>query len=124
MKTAPDILLVEDDVWLAELYMRTLQEAGFTYRHVPDGLAGIEAMDEAVPDVVVLDIFLPGPNGLVLLHEMQSYADLSALPVIVCTNSTTALPASSLAAYGVKSILDKSEMQPRNLVAAVRRALA
>ena len=120
---APDVLLIEDDVWLAELYMRTLKGAGCTVRHATDGVAGIRAMDESIPDVVILDIFLPGPNGLVLLHEMQSYSDLSTLPVIVCTNSTAAFPSRALAAYGVKGILDKSEMQPSDLVAAVRRVL-
>lgn len=123
MKKPWHVLVIEDDIWLAELYIRTLEAAGFVVRHVADGLAGMKAMDELLPDVVILDIFLPGPNGLVLLHEMQSHTDLSALPVIVCTNSTATLSADALTVYGVRSVLDKSDMHPVDLVAAVRRVL-
>lgn len=123
MRTTSTVLIIEDDAWFAEQNARILREAGFAVQHAADGLAGIEAIDTSAPDVIVLDIFLPGPNGLVLLHEMQSYTDLSALPVIVCTNSSAAIPLGTLAAYGVKSVLDKGAMQPSDLVAAVRRVL-
>jgi CheY-like chemotaxis protein len=123
MKRNATILVVEDDVWFAEQHLRTLQGAGFKAKHVTDGIAAIQALDESLPDVIVLDIFLPGPNAFVLLHEMQSYADLSALPVIICTGSVPAIHKNVLAAYGVTSILDKAVMQPDDLVAAVRRVL-
>ena len=123
MKQVVDVLVIEDDSWYAELFMRTLTKAGFTARHAGDGLAAIRAVDEAVPDVVVLDVFLPGPNGFVLLHEMQSYTDLAAIPVVICTNSTGLLSTHVLEAYGVRTVLDKSEMQPHDLVASIKRVL-
>lgn len=123
MKKPTTILIIEDDAWLAEHYSRTLEQAGYETRHAGDALAGIAAIDETMPDVVVLDVFLPGPNALVLLHEMQSHTDLSALPVVVCTNNPIALPPDSLRAYGVRQVLDKGEMRPSDLVAAIRRVL-
>lgn len=121
MKPTSSVLIIEDDSWFAEQQMRLLKAAGFSVRCVADGLAGIEAIDASAPDVIVLDMFLPGPNALVLLHEMQSHADLSAIPVIICTNSASILSARSLAAYGVKTVLDKATMAPNDLVAAVKR---
>ncbi len=124
MKAAPSVLIIEDDTWFAEQHMRTLRAAGFAVRHATDGLAGMEAVDALVPDVIVLDMFLPGPNALVLLHEMQSHTDLSSIPVIICTNNANAISKSTPAAYGVKHVLDKGTMQPGDLVAAVKRVLS
>lgn len=123
MKAAPSILIVEDDTWFAEQHMRTLSSAGFSVRHAANGLAGMEAIDVLLPDVIVLDMFLPGPNALVLLHELQSHTDLANIPVIICTNSSSAIPIGTLQAYGVKQVLDKGIMQPNDLIAAIRRVL-
>jgi DNA-binding response OmpR family regulator len=118
MTKASSVLIVEDDDWFAEQQMRTLAGAGFTVTHVPHGLAAIEALDRFKPDILVLDIFLPGPNALALLH-----ADLAQLPIIVCSNSAADVPEGALTEYGVSCVIDKTSMQPVDLVAAVRREL-
>jgi DNA-binding response OmpR family regulator len=123
MKTPLTVLVIEDDPWFAEQHMRTLEHAGFRVRQASDAVAGMAAIDEDLPDAVVLDMFLPGPNALVLLHEMQSYSDLAQLPIIVCSNSTFNLTPDTRAAYGVAAVLDKGTMKPQDLVAAVRRVL-
>lgn len=119
----PSVLIIEDDTWFAEQQTRILQKAGYTVRHVTNGLEGIEAIDDMRPDVIVLDMLLPGPNALVLLHEIQSHADLSSLPVIICTSASAQLSSEALAAYGVTDVLDKADMAPVDIVAAIRRAL-
>ncbi len=124
MKQPAKVLIIEDDPWFAEQQSRALTNAGFQVEQVPDGLAGIAALDKGLPSAVILDIFLPGPNAFVLLHEMQSYTDLSALPVILCTGSADDISLEAVAPYGVVSILDKGSMHPSDLAAAVRRALA
>ena len=122
-KHQPSVLVVEDDSWFAEQQLRTLRGAGFDARHASDGLRGMEEIDEALPDVVILDIFLPGPNALVLLHEIQSHADLRELPIIVCSNSVADVPLEKLKDYGVVGMLDKGSMTPADLIAAVKRVL-
>ncbi len=123
MKNSQTILVIEDDPWFAEQHLRVLKKANFNTMHAPDGIAAISMFDEALPDAVVLDIFLPGPNAMVLLHEMQSHADLSMLPVIICTGSASDISLERLASYGVVDVLDKNTMQPGDVVSAVRRVL-
>lgn len=123
MKSTPSILIIEDDTWFAEQNIRTLSSAGFSVRHAANGLAGMEAIDALTPDVIILDMFLPGPNALVLLHELQSHTDLSNIPVIICTNSSSAIPVGTLQAYGVNQVLDKGTMEPNDLIAAIRRVV-
>lgn len=123
MTKAQTVLVIEDDPWFAGQHIRMLQAAGFACEHASNGVEGIKALDRAVPDAVVLDLFLPGPNGLALLHEMKSYTDLSRLPVIVCTSSTSRISSERLAPYGVVALIDKGTMGPDDVVKAVRRVL-
>ena len=119
----PTILLVEDDPWLAELEVATLQKAGYTVSHAPHAPAAIVAVDEAIPDVLILDVLLTGTTAFALLNELQSYADTAEIPVVLCTNMAESLPDEQLETYGVRRVVDKSRMHPDDLVAAVRSVL-
>lgn len=123
MSKEPFVLVVEDDEWMARQHIRTLNLAGMQAEYVSHALAAMDALDVRVPAVIVLDVLLPGPNAFTLLHELRSHADLAMIPVVLCTNSADNLVNNDLSAYGVKAILDKTIMQPRDLVAAVRRVL-
>ena len=83
----------------------------------------MDMIDKHHPHAIVLDIFMPGPNGIVLLHEMRSHSDLANIPVIVCSNSASDIPHGNLAKYGVMAVLDKTTMHPDDIVTAVRRVL-
>src|SRR5690606_6736489 len=107
----------------AEQYQRVLGDAGYLVRYAADGIAAMGLIDESLPDVIILDIFLPGPNAFVLLHELQSYADLRTMPVIICSNRAADLRTAQLKQYGVVDVLDKGRMRPVDLVASVRRVL-
>jgi twitching motility two-component system response regulator PilH len=118
------ILLVEDDVWMAEQTVHNLESAlGCTVYTASNGIEAMDEIDARTPDVIVLDIFMPGPNGLVLLHELQSHTDLAKIPVIVCSNSVADLPSKELTHYGVVNVLNKTTMHPEDLVAAVKKVL-
>ena len=116
------VLYIDDDVWLCDLMLARLKQAGYEAVAASNGVEGMMKIDEGQPDVIVLDLFMPGPNGLVLLHELQSYSDLAQIPVILCTNSVSDIPhVSKLEPYGVRAVLDKTTMEPGDVVSAVRR---
>lgn len=123
MTKTPYILIVEDDEWLAEQYKRILSEAGIRAKSVPHALAAIDAIDANLPDVLVLDLLLAGPNAFTLLHELRSHTDLAAIPVILCTTSADQIAEEDIAAYGVRQVLDKATMLPRDFVAAIKKVL-
>jgi two-component system phosphate regulon response regulator PhoB len=122
--TRAKIILVEDDPWLAELEERVLAKEGYAVRVAPDGDAAIDLLDDELPDLIIVDMLLTGTTAFALLHELQSYGDTGLLPVIICTNMAESLELEELAPYGVKRIVNKSTMQPADLVAAVRSVLA
>lgn len=116
------ILVVEDDSWQAEYIARQLERAGYRVQVAAHALQAIEVIDQQLPDIIILDMFLPGANGVTLLHEIRSHADLAHIPVIVC--SAEQVSAKQLKPYGVVEVLDKTIMTNADLQAAVRRVLA
>ena len=123
MTKQPHILIVEDDEWLAEQYIRTLEAAGFTAGYVNHSLAAMDVIDIKPPAVLFLDVLLPGGTIFTLLHELRSHADLAAIPIILCTNSAQQLAEEDVRAYGVATVLDKATVTPEEMIAAIRKVL-
>ena len=122
-KAKATVLVIEDDQWLSAQFQRLLDRAGYVVHTATNALYGMSAIDTHKPNVIILDIFMPGPNGIVLLHEIRSHSDLAQVPVIICSNSASDVPHGDLSAYGVRTVLDKTTMQPDDIVAAVKRVL-
>lgn len=89
----------------------------------PTRTGGYGVVDERRPDVLLLDVFLAGPNIFTLLHELRSHVDLAMIPVVLCTNSADALSEEDLEVYGISAVLDKTSMVPDDIVAAIKRVL-
>jgi len=123
MSVAAPILIVDDDGWLASQYSRTLERAGYHPYVAANALEAMDMVDKHHPQAIILDIFMPGPNGIVLLHEIRSHSDLADIPIVVCTNSASDIPHGNLAQYGVATVLDKTTMHPDDIVTAIRRVL-
>ncbi|QQS21531.1 response regulator [Candidatus Saccharibacteria bacterium] len=123
MSSKTSVIVIDDDQWLAEQYKHVLEKAGFAVTIAAHAIEGIDMIDSLHPQVIILDIFMPGPNGVVLIHELKSHSDLADIPIIVCTNSASDLPADGLRTYGVEVVLDKTTMHPSDIVAAVRKVL-
>lgn len=124
MTKSTPILIVEDDDWTAEQYIRILGSAGFSATFVtnaPDAMASIDAHP---PSLIILDLLLTGQNALPLLHELRSHADLAGIPIVLCTNSADALADEDVTAYGIRQVIDKTTMQPNDLIAAAKKVLS
>lgn len=109
------ILLVEDDTDLARLYRGVLRMAGFEALHVADGWSALRAIEEEPPDLIVLDIHLPGLRGDELLSELSERPETGQIPAIVVTGSDL-----DLAVAQAKQILRKP-CAPERLVSVVER---
>lgn len=85
-KSAPArILVVEDDRDIAALVAYHLTKEGYQVRTAAGGAEALDAVSEERPDLVVLDVMLPGHSGLDVLREIRRRPDLADLPVIMLT---------------------------------------
>lgn len=124
MTKKPYILIIDDDVWFAEQHARTLRYEGYHVDCAVHSFAAIDMIDVKIPDIIISDVLLTGPNAFVLLHELRSHVDLSNIPVIFCTNAAKDIASDVAEAYGIASIIDKTTMIPSDLLAAVKRVLS
>jgi two-component system, OmpR family, phosphate regulon response regulator PhoB len=79
------ILVVEDEAAIAELVAINLRHAGFEVGVAGDAQSALQNVDNALPDLVVLDWMLPGQSGLALLKSWRAQARTKALPIVMLT---------------------------------------
>ena len=82
---AKRILIVEDNVDLHGMFRHALVLAGFDVVHAADGLAALRTIDNAPPDLVVLDLGLPTMSGVEVRQEMADRPHTRDILVIVIT---------------------------------------
>jgi PAS domain S-box-containing protein len=79
------VLVVDDDPGVRELLSRTLSKDGFRVETAADGAAALRRARELRPDVITLDVLMPGMDGWAVLSALKSDADLAAIPVVMLT---------------------------------------
>ena len=77
------IVLVEDEQDIADLIKLQAEMSGYKIVHEIDGLNGLRAIEKEKPDIVLLDIMLPGQNGLDVCRKLKANPDLKDIPVIM-----------------------------------------
>jgi len=80
------ILLAEDDKFISKAYKAGLEKAGFEVITSLDGDAALEDIKSKNPDIILLDIIMPGKNGFEIMSEIKSDENLKKIPVIVLSN--------------------------------------
>ena len=76
------ILVIEDEVKIAELIEKYLYLEGFKTSLIHDGTCALDAVNELTPALIILDIMLPGTNGIELCSKIRQYSDV---PIIMLT---------------------------------------
>jgi len=79
------VLLVDDSEPVREAYTLLLSESGYEVEAVGDGAAALHAVAEHRPDAVVLDLGLPGVDGLQVIRALKESAGTASIPVITLT---------------------------------------
>lgn len=117
---APRVLVVEDDESTAEAVAFHLRAAGLDPALAPDGLTALRALHNSPPDIVLLDLMLPGVDGWHLIRQTREWAP--TLPIIVVTARTNEHDRVEVLALGADDVVGKP-FSMRELTARVKAAL-
>ena len=114
----PQILVVEDDADVRRMFRTALALAGFDVHDVGVGFDALRRIDQARPDLIVLDLMLPDISGFVIRQEIAAQAHTRNIPIVVVTGSSL-----DLAGLDVACVLRKP-VAPEELLAVVQSCLS
>lgn len=79
------LLLVEDDSNAARYFSQLLVESGYSVECLSDGTKAVETARRLKPDLILLDLVLPGCDGVAIARELSSHEDTRDIPIVVIT---------------------------------------
>lgn len=116
------ILLCEDDPFIAPMYAHELQREGYNVIMVESGDKVIPTMHEYRPELVILDMILPGEMGFEVLQDLQKETDLACknTPVVMLSNLNQQDVIDNAKRLGAVEYLVKSRITPKELGDKIR----
>ena len=117
------ILIIEDDKFLRELIAQKLLKEGYDIAEAIDGEKGIEAVKKEKPDLVLLDLILPGIDGFEVLARMKADPILAEIPVIILSNLGQKDDIERGLKMGAVDYLIKAHFTPGEIIEKINAAL-
>lgn len=117
------ILIVEDDKFLRELISKKLVNEGFQISQALDGEEGIKKILEDKPDLVLLDLILPGLDGFGVLAKKKENPEAAGIPVIVLSNLSQENEIKRAMDLGAADFLVKAHFIPGEIVNKIKQIL-
>ena len=117
------LLMIEDDARLARMVGEYLGQSGFEFSHAGDAASGLEQINKASFDLVILDLMLPDMDGLEVCRRIRSMGGASArVPVLMLTAKGDPMDRIIGLELGADDYLPKP-FEPRELLARIRAVI-
>lgn len=115
------ILVIEDDLGQRQIYDITLKRAGFNVVAKGDAYEGLRWLEQILPDLILLDVMLPGISGIDMLAEIRETENGKDVPVVIAT-AHWEVSTDTFERYQISAFLRKP-LSPNELVDTVRNVL-
>ncbi|EKE16527.1 MAG: hypothetical protein ACD_11C00004G0025 [uncultured bacterium] len=123
MSEKKKILLVEDDIFIRDIYQTKLSGEGFDVVSAENGLDAMKKINGFIPDLILLDIVMPYMDGMDFLKEIKKQETLKNIPVIMLSNLSDRERVTDAASLGVNDYLIKSHFTPSEVVEKINTLL-
>jgi DNA-binding response OmpR family regulator len=123
MSANTSLLMIEDDSRLAQMVVDYLGQSGYAVTHAANGEAGLEQLPLVMPELVMLDLMMPGIDGLEVCRRIRALpGQLGRVPVIMLTAKGDPIDRIVGLELGADDYLPKP-FEPRELLARIRAVL-
>jgi twitching motility two-component system response regulator PilH len=110
------IVLADDEKYIAKAYAEGLSRAGFDVTTADNGTEALEKIKAIKPDIVLLDLIMPGMTGFEVLKKMTGDSDLKRIPVFILSNLSQETDKDEAMKLGAKEFLIKSDASLQDVV--------
>ncbi len=117
------VLIAEDDVVLSEIATDRLRQEGYQVYTVFDGTDALKVATEIMPDIILLDVLMPGMNGFEVLEKLKADEVLRDIRVIIFSNLAQVKDIEKGKQLGAVDYIIKSNFTPALIVERIERAL-
>ena len=117
------ILIVEDDKFLRELIVKKLSNEGYDVLEAVDGEQGLLQIKEGHPELVLLDLILPGIDGFEVLTQKREDPFTASIPVVILSNLGQKEDVDKGLSLGATDYLIKAHFTPGEIIEKVRNIL-
>lgn len=117
------ILIIEDDQVVANVYRNKLILEGYQAEISSDGEAGLKLMRLFVPDLIILDLMLPGISGVEVIKQVRSEMEFAKVPIIVFSNTYLSNLIQEAWRAGANKCLSKASCSPKDFLEVVRQTV-
>lgn len=121
--TKRKILIIEDDKSLCILLTAALKDENFDILIAEDGKEGLKTARDQLPDLILLDLEMPGMKGLEVLKELRNYEKTRDIRVIILTNIADVSSIEEAMDSSVFTYLTKSDWELEDIIKKVKEAL-
>jgi DNA-binding response OmpR family regulator len=101
------IVVIEDEADISELLTTFLEARGFKTKAAKNGAEGVQLVEKTLPDLVLLDIMLPGMDGFEILLKIKSQPKTKGIPVLMCTALNAMNDVEKCCAWGAAGYITK-----------------
>ena len=119
-RPGPLVLLVDDDERVRELVRVDLEFEGYTVREAGSAEEGMTAIEEAKPELILLDVMMPHVDGWEMLRHVQERHGVGAIPVIMFSGQVDAAAAAEAGRQGATSFIGKP-FDPQQLIESTKQ---
>lgn len=120
---AKKILIIEDDRYLRELIIKKLEKEKFEILEAIDGEEGLKKAKEEKPDLILLDLILPGIDGYKVLAQIKRDPEISSIPVIILSNLGQIQEVEKGLKLGAADYLVKAHFTPEEVIKKIKHYL-
>src|SRR5580698_436343 len=118
-----NILIIEDDPIVANVYRNKLAVEGYVTEVAPDGETGLKVMRTFKPQLIIIDLMLPAMSGVDVIKEVRSEPEFAKIPIIVFSNTYLTNLIQEAWRAGANKCLSKSSCTPKDVIEIVRNAI-
>lgn len=122
-QSAKTILIVDDEVYMLRLLEATFRKGRYRTIQVRNGQDALTAAERDRPDLIVMDVMMPGLDGLSAVHQLRQTDATARIPVIVLSSKGHALTKVEAETAGASLFLTKP-FSPNQLLAEVQKILS